>query len=94
MKSFMVNKEELVGMITTGEIFSDGEYVNLPDDVEARTITTGFSVSEYREDGMIERVVFYPVKVDMESWTTNEDEVLEEIKKDYRPELGWQSNNW
>lgn len=94
MKYFAVNKEELVGMLTTGEIFSDGEHVNLPDDIEARTITTGYSVSEYREDGMIERVVFYPVKIDTEAWTTNEDKVLEEIKEDYRPELGWQNNNW
>lgn len=93
MKYFQVNREELIGTLTTGEIDSDGEYTNLPDDIEQRNITIGFSVSEYGEDGMIENVEFYPVQIDTESWTTNEDEVLEQIKADY-PAGEWQNNNW
>lgn len=93
MKYFAVNREELVGMTTTGEVFSDGEYINLPDDVEARTITMGFSVMEYGEDGMIENVKFYGVHTDMESLADDADAVLEQIKADY-PAGDWQNNNW
>lgn len=93
MKYFSVNKEELIGMMTTGEIYSDGEYKNLPDDVEARNITMGFSVMQYGEDGMIQNVEFYPVATDMESFTNNEDEVLEKIKADH-PAGEWQNNEW
>lgn len=93
MKYFSVNREELVGMTTTGEIFSDGEYKDLPDDVEARNITMGFSVMEYNESGMIENVRFYPVETDMESLTDNSDKVLDKIKEDYSP-TEWQNNNW
>lgn len=93
MKYFQVNREELIGTLTTGEIDSDGEYTNLPDDIEQRNITIGFSVSEYGEDGMIENVEFYPVQIDTEGWTTNEDAVLESIKNKYQPNE-WQNNNW
>lgn len=93
MKTFSVNKEELIGTQTTGEIYSDGEYINLPDDIEAKTITMGFSVFEYGEDGMIENVRFYPVETDMESLTDNSDKVLDKIKEDYSP-TEWQNNNW
>ena len=94
MKYFEVKKEELRGSLMSGEIYSDGDYVNEADEIEIRTITTGFSVSEYGGNGMLERVVFYPVKIDAEAWTTDEDRVLEEIREDYRPELGWQNNQW
>lgn len=93
MKYFSINKEELIGMMTTGEIYSDGEYKNLPDDVEARNITMGFSVMQYGEDGMIQNVEFYPVATDMESFTNNEDIVLEHIKSIYTPDK-WQNNDW
>lgn len=93
MKYFSVNKEELIGTLTTGEICSDGEYVNLPDDIEQRTLTMGYSVSIYEENGMIEDTKYYPVNIDTESWTTNEDEVLEKIKADF-PAGEWQNNNW
>lgn len=93
MKYFSVNKEELVGMMTTGEIYSDGEYKNLPDDVEARNITMGFSVWEYDEDGTTENVEFYPVATDMGDFTNNEDIVLEHIKSIYTPDE-WQNNEW
>lgn len=93
MKYFSVNKETLSGMMTTGEIYSDGEYVGLPDDIEAREITMGFSVTRYGEDGMIENVEFYPVITDMESLTNNEDVVLEHIKSIYTPDK-WQNDQW
>lgn len=93
MKYFTVDKETLSGMMTTGEVYSDGEYVSLPDDVEAREITMGFSVSEYDEQGMIQDVKFYPVATDMESLEDNANEVLEQIKQDY-PAGEWQNNNW
>ena len=93
MKYFTVEREELTGTQVSGEIFADGEYVNLPSDTEMRTVTTGFSVFEYGEDGMTQRVEFYPVKIDTESWATNEDEVLEQIKADH-PAGEWQNNNW
>ena len=94
MKYFEVKKEELRGSLTSGLVYSDGEYCGESEEVEMRTITTGFSVWEYNEQGMTERVVYYPVKIDTEAWTTNEDDVIKEIKEDYRPELGWQNNNW
>lgn len=94
MKYFEVNREELRGSLMTAPVYSDGEYINEADEIELRTLTTGFSVSEYGEDGMLERVVFYPVKIDTEAWTTDEDRALKEIKEDYRPELGWQNDNW
>ena len=93
MKYFSVNKEELVGMMTTGEVYSDGEYKNLPDDIEARNITMGFSVMEYGENGMIENVKFYAVKTDMESLANNEEEVLNKIKEDYKAGE-WQNHDW
>lgn len=94
MKYFEVKKEELRGSLMSGAVYSDGDYIDEADEVEIRTLPTGFSVWEYNEQGMTDRVIFYPVKIDIEAWTTNEDQVLEEIKRDYRPELGWQNNNW
>ena len=94
MRYFEVNKEELRGSLMTAGIYSDGEYVGEANDTEIKSITTGFSVFEYDENGMTDKVVFYPVKINTESWTTNEEDVLKEIKEDYRPELGWQNNNW
>ena len=93
MKYFSVNKETLSGMMTTGEVYSDGEYVNLPDDIEAREIVMGYSVMEYGENGMIENVKFYPVATDMESFEDDSEFVLDKIKQDYTaPE--WQNNQW
>ncbi len=93
MRYFEVKKEELCGTLVGGSVYSDGEYVDLPDDIEQRTITTGFSVWEYEESGMTGNVEFYPVKIDFESWTTNEDEVIEQIKADH-PAGEWQNNEW
>lgn len=93
MKYFYVEKEELSGMTVAGEVDSDGDYINTPDDQEARTITTGFTVFECGEDGMVEHTEFYPVKTDMYTFENDEDEVLEQIKSDY-PAPEWQNHNW
>lgn len=93
MKQFRVNKETLSGMMTTGEIYSDGEYVSLPDDIEAREITMGFSVTQYGENGAITNVKFYPVVTDMESFEDDSEFVLEKIKGDY-PASDWQNSQW
>ena len=93
MKYFSVNKETLSGMMTTGEVYSDGEYVNLPDDIEAREITMGFSVTEYGEDGMIKDVKFYSVHTDMEGLDDDSEFVLNKIKQDY-PAPDWQNDQW
>lgn len=93
MRYFRVDKEELTGMLVSGEIFSDGEYVELPNDTEARTITTGFSVWKYKENGETIGVEYYPVEIYADSWTTNEEEVLEQIKQDF-PAGEWQNDRW
>ena len=93
MRYFSVNKETLSGMMTTGEVYSDGEYVNLPDDIEAREIVMGYSVTEYEESGAIENVKFYPVVTDMESFEDDSEFVLNKIKQDY-PAPEWQNNQW
>lgn len=94
MRYFSVNKEELSGMLKTGEIYSDGTYVNGMDDIEARSVVVGYSVSIYDEQGMLQNVEFYPVKIDVGDFSTNEDEVLEKIKEEYSADKGWQNNNW
>ena len=88
MRYFSVNKEELSGMVKTGEIYSDGTYINRVGDIECRTITLGYSVSEYDEQGTLQNVMFYKVTTDMGDLTNNEDKVLNTINK------GWQNNNW
>lgn len=94
MRYFSVNKEELSGMVKTGEIYSDNGYINGCGDVEARTITLGYSVWEYDENGMIDKREFYRVATDMEDFTNNEELVLAKIKEDYSADKGWQNNNW
>ena len=94
MKYFDVRKEELRGSLVLGLIYSDGEYSEEANETDIRTLTMGFDVVEYSENGMAGKVNFYPVKINAEDWTTNEDEVLKQIKEDYSPEKGWQNNNW
>jgi hypothetical protein len=55
---------------------------------------TGFSVTIYDDNGMIEDVRFYPVSLNTKSWATNEDEVLDTIKENYSADKGYQNNNW
>ena len=93
MKYFEVKREDLRGSLMSGLAYSDGEYLEEPDETEIRALTTGFSVWIYAENGMTEDVKFYPVKTDMESWTDDSEEVIEKIKADY-PAGEWQNNNW
>ena len=94
MKYFEVKKEELAGTLVSGTVLADGDWKELPDDVEARYITTGFSVYIYGDNGMIETIDYYPVKTDTESWEDDEEEVLERIKSIYSADNGWQNNDW
>lgn len=94
MKYFYVEKEELSGMTVAGEVYPDGEYIDAPDDQMAHTITTGFTVFECGEDGMVEHTEFYPVKTDMYTFVNDEDEVLDSIKEKYSADKGYQNNNW
>lgn len=94
MKYFTVEKEKLVGTLVTGEVYSDGEYRDLPSDTDQQETVTGFSVTIYDNNGMIEDVRFYPVSLNTRSWATNENEVLETIKENYSADKGYQNNNW
>lgn len=94
MKYFSVEKEELVGTLVAGEVYSDGEYRDLPSDTDPQETVTGFTVTIYDEGGMIEECRFYPVSINTRSWATNEDEVLDSIKENYSADKGYQNNNW
>lgn len=93
MRYFEVHKEELRGSVMSGEVYSDGEYVNEADELEIRTITTGFSVYEYDEQGVRQDTEFYPVETNMETWEDNSNDVLNYIIEDH-PASEWQNNNW
>ena len=93
MKHFEVHKEELRGSVMSGEIYADGEYINEAGELEIRTLTTGFSVYEYDEDGVRNGTEFYPVSTDMEDWSDDAEEVIENIKRDHPADV-WQNNNW
>lgn len=94
MRYFEVEKEVLAGELRAGRIYADGEFIDAPSDTEMRTVTTGYSVFEYNEDGTTEGVKFYGVNINTEDWETDEEKVLAKIKEDYAPEKGWQNNNW
>lgn len=94
MRYFEVKKEELRGILMTARIYSDGEFIDEADETEARTLTTGYNVFEYDEQGMTKNVEFYPVNTDTEAWDNDEGAVLEQIKQDYSADKGWQNNNW
>lgn len=93
MKYFEVHKEELRGSLMSGEIYADGEYINEADELEIRTLTTGFSVYEYDEQGVRTGTEFYPVSTNMGDWSDDAEEVIENIKRDY-PADEWQNHSW
>lgn len=93
MKTFEVHKEELRGSLMSAECYADGEFINEADEMEIVSMTTGFSVYVYDEQGVREDTIFYPVKTDTESWENNEEQVLEQIKRDF-PAGEWQNNAW
>lgn len=93
MKYFEVHKEELRGSLMSGQVYSDGEYSEEATELELRTITTGYSVYEYDENGVREDTEFFPVKTDMTNFEDDSEKVLETIKKIYSaPE--WQNDLW
>lgn len=93
MKTFEVHKEELRGSVMSGEVFSDGDYINEADELEIRTLTTGYSVYLYDEQGVREDTEFYPVHTDTRNWENDEDKVIEQIKRDFPP-TEYQNNSW
>ena len=94
MRYFQVEREELRGSIMAGECYADGEYIDEAHEREIRSLTIGFSVWQYDEDGETIAVDFYPVKTDMGDFTDDSEEVIKQIRADYAPEKGWQNNNW
>lgn len=93
MKYFEVHREELRGSLMSGEIYADGEYINEADELKNMAITTGFSVDEYDENGEHIGTEFYPVSTDMNDWSDNAEEQIENIKRDYPADI-WQNNAW
>ena len=93
MKYFTVEREELRGSVMAGEVYSDGEYIDEAHEREIRSITLGFSIWTYEEDGTTIAVDFYPVHTDMGTFEDDSAEVIEQIKQDYPPDK-WQNNNW
>ena len=93
MKYFEVEKEVLSGDIIVGTCASDGtvESFNCADPLD---ITLGFTVHVWNDEESFEDE-WYPVKTDTSTsdYPNNEDDVLEQIKKDH-PAGEWQNNNW
>jgi len=94
VKYFEVHKEELRGSLMSGEVYADGEYINEADELEIRTITTGFSVYEYDEQGVRTGTEFFPVHIDTNTWEDDADKVLDIIRRTYPADNGWQNNAW
>lgn len=81
MRYFQVLMETLVGDIVCGEVDIDGEYVELPDTIEPNEERElGFVVKEMDEQGVITDTIY--------------GLTLDEIKKEYSADNGWQNNNW
>lgn len=93
MKYFEVHKEELRGSLMSGQVYSDGEYSEEAVEEELRTITTGYSVYEYDENGVREDTEFFPVKTNMTSFEDNSEEVFNKIKEIYSAP-SWQNDLW
>lgn len=81
MKYFRVERQQIVGNIVQGEVFSDGEFINLPDDIEPNeTRDLGYVVYIMDEMGRTLDIVY--------GYTD-----IEQIKEDF-PALEWQNNDW
>lgn len=94
MRYFTVEKEIMRGAPECYTVNSDGtQCADMWETDWVQTITTGFSVHEYEENGEHDNTEFYPVHTDTASWTNDEDEVLKQIKADY-PATEWQNNEW
>lgn len=94
MKYFEVRKEVLDGTTRQYNVLMDGTHAGTSEsDGEARTLTTGFSVWEYDEQGLTQNVEFYPVETNMGTWEDNANDVLNYIIEDH-PAGEWQNHEW
>lgn len=94
MKRFTVEKEIMRTAPVCYTVGKDGEQV--ADEWETdyiQCMTTGFTVHVYEEDGVHYNTEFYPVTTDTASWTDNEGDVLEQIKRDFPP-TEYQNDEW
>lgn len=94
MMYFNVEKEVLAGARMVGLCAGDGsplEGFNKAEDLE---ITLGFNVHIWNDEESFEDE-WYAVKTDTSTcdYTNNEEEVLEQIKKDH-PAGEWECFNW
>lgn len=94
MKYFTVEKEVMRVAPVRYTVANDG--AQLADEWETdevQTLTTGFAVWEYEEDGTTIGVEFYPVQTDTRDWRNNELQVLKTIEYDH-PASEWQNDEW
>lgn len=81
MRYFRVEKQLLAGEILSGEVFSDGEFAELPEMIEPQAERElGFVVYELDESGVVLDTIY--------------GLTLDEIKKEYSADNGWQNHNW
>lgn len=98
MRYFSVEKEVLeISSVSRYSVDSSGEQTQGAYGVDSednpRTITAGFLVQYYSEEGLLEEVKFYPVATDTTSYQDNSDEVLKQILADH-PATEYQNNEW
>ena len=100
MKYFQVEKEIIKGEMYRYPVCMDGTQAQPEYEVDTwgeekdKSITTGFTFIEYDESGLSVDYKFYPVETNMETWEDNEQEVLNKIIEEHRPEDGWQNHDW
>ena len=81
MRYFTVERREIVGTIVSGEGDSEGEYLVLPQDEESgASREIDYVVYELDENGVMLEVRY--------------GLTLDEIKKEYSADKGWQNNSW
>ena len=81
MRYFKVELQQIKGDIIAGEVDCAGEIIDLPDIVETnKTNDLGYVVYELDECGYILDTIY--------------GLTLDEIKKEYSADNGWQNNNW
>ena len=81
MKYFKVELRQIKGDIIAGEVDCAGEIIDLPDIIETNeTHDLGYVVYELDEGGDILGTIY--------------GLTLDEIKKEYSADNGWQNNNW
>ena len=81
MKYFKVELQQIKGDLMASEVDCAGEMVDLPDIVETNeTHDLGYVVYELDEGGDILDTIY--------------GLTLDEIKKEYSADNGWQNNNW